>query len=86
MASGMLKNPMRIPLTTPAMQAIENPRRILLRLAKTWLKITPVFNIPHPSKRISLGAGRKRGGIHIIRLTVSQRHKMTMKEMRLSHG
>jgi hypothetical protein len=68
------------------MQAIENPKRILLMLAKTCLKIKPVFNIPHPSKRISLGAGRKRGGIHLTRLIVSQRHKMMMKEVRLSHG
>jgi hypothetical protein len=77
---------MRMPTATPTMQAITNPRTIRLRLARTCLNIKPVFNMVHPSTRMALGAGRKREGIHPLRLTNSHTKRMMMKEVRLTHG
>jgi hypothetical protein len=85
-ASGMLKKPIRMPTTRPTMHAILKPRRIRLRLARTCLNIKPVFSMLHPSSKIALGAGRKRGGIHSLRLTNSQTMRIMINDVRLSHG
>jgi hypothetical protein len=85
-ASGTLKNPIQIPTATPRRHATENPQRMRLRLAKRCLKIIPVQSMAHPSETISVGAGRKRGGTHCLRLTISQIRRITKKEDALIQG